>query len=285
MSCPPPETPGPRYGRGTRQRSRRHVPRLLAVSDGTVSPRRDDSRFVRWLEGLAAERPWRGASRAELEPVLSSAAPEDGRPAEEVLDFAVREILPVATRVDHPRFFAFVPSSATWPGVLADFLAAGYNTFQGTWLGSGGPSQIELVVLDWFREWVGYPETAGGLFTSGGSAASLDAFVAAREAAGGPERPVVYMSDQAHSALVRAATIVGVRPEHVEVAAALRVDRVREMGAGLRVDDELLPPCVVALGQEPRVQQRAPEQHLVLRLAAVEVTLGAFAVRLRRGRL
>jgi glutamate/tyrosine decarboxylase-like PLP-dependent enzyme len=117
--------------------------------------------------------------------------------------------------VDHPRFFAFVPGSTTWPGVLADFLCAGHNTFQGTWLGASGPSQLELVVLDWFRDWIGYPETASGLFTSGGSAASLDAFVAAREAAGAPARSTVYMSDQSHSALSRAATIVGVRSEHV----------------------------------------------------------------------
>jgi aromatic-L-amino-acid/L-tryptophan decarboxylase len=66
----------------------------------------------------------------------------------------------VASRVDHPRFFAFVPGSATWPGVIADFLCGGYNTFQGTWLSASGPSQIELVVLDWFREWIGYPESA-----------------------------------------------------------------------------------------------------------------------------
>ena len=95
--------------------------------------------------------------------------------------------------------------STTWPGVLADFLCGGFNTFQGTWLSAAGPSQLELVVLDWFREWIGYPETAGGIFTSGGSAASLDAFVAAREAAGSPLRPTVYMSDQSHSAMSRAA--------------------------------------------------------------------------------
>ena len=55
-----------------------------------------------------------------------------------------------------------------------------------------------LAVIDWFRRWLGYPEGADGLFTSGGSAASVDAFVAAREAAGHPERATVYMSDQAH---------------------------------------------------------------------------------------
>ena len=51
-------------------------------------------------------------------------------------------------------------------------------------------------MIDWFRRWLGYPEGADGLFTSGGSAASVDAFVAAREAVGHPERATAYMSDQ-----------------------------------------------------------------------------------------
>ncbi len=170
---------------------------------------------VKRLEELPGEPAWRGGSRSELEKIMREPPPEEGRSPEAVLERAAREILPVAGRVDHPKFFAFVPSSATWPGVLADFMAAGFNTFQGTWLGASGPSQLEVVVIDWFREWLGYPETAGGLFTSGGSAASLDAFVAARESAGAPDRPTVYMSDQSHTALSRAATIVGVRPECV----------------------------------------------------------------------
>lgn len=181
---------------------------------------------VERLERLPEEPAWRGAKRAELEPLLREPPPEEGLPPREVLDRAARDILPVASRVDHPRFFAFVPGSATWPGVLADYLCAGFNTFQGTWLSASGPSQIELVVLDWFRDWIGYPETASGLFTSGGSAASLDAFVAAREAAGAPERATVYMSDQSHSALVRAATIVGIRPERVRKIASDRYYRI-----------------------------------------------------------
>ena len=170
---------------------------------------------VNRIQGLPDEAAWLGGSRAELEPLMREDPPEEGRPPEEVIERAAREILPIAGRVDHPRFFAFVPSAPTWPGVLADYMAAGYNTFQGTWLGASGPSQLEVVVIDWFRDWLGYPDTAGGLFTSGGSAASLDAFVAAREAAGAPERATVYMSDQSHTALSRAATIVGVRPAHV----------------------------------------------------------------------
>jgi hypothetical protein len=105
-------------------------------------------RLIARLEHLRTGAPWRGATRAELEPILREPAPEEGRDAVMVLERAVQEVLPVAARVDHPRFFAFVPSAPTWPGVIADYLAAGFNIFQGTWLGSGGPSQLELVVIE-----------------------------------------------------------------------------------------------------------------------------------------
>ena len=172
-------------------------------------------RLIARLEQLPEEAPWRGGKRTTLEPLLREPPPEQGRDPVEVLERAARDVLPFAARVDHPRFFAFVPSAPTWPGIVADYVAAGFNIFQGTWLGSGGPSQLELVVIDWFRDWVGYPDTAGGLFTSGGSAAILDALVAAREQAGAPDRPAILMSDQTHSAVERAARIVGVRREGI----------------------------------------------------------------------
>ena len=89
------------------------------------------------------------------------------------------------------------------------------------------------MVIDWFRQWVGYPEGAGGLFTSGGSAATLNAFVAAREAAGNPERGVVYLSNQSHSVLDRAAMIIGIRRDRVRRLPAdgrtgLDLDALRE---------------------------------------------------------
>ena len=173
--------------------------------------------LVARIENLPGEGAWDGEFRRELEDQLMEEPPEDGRPAVEVMEQAAREILPFAMRLDHPRFFAFIPSSPTWPGVLADFMAAGYNINACTWLASSGPSQLELVVIDWLRRWIGYPDSAGGLLTSGGSAASLDAFVAAREAAGHPERATVYMSDQSHSAHIRAARIIGVRPEYIRM--------------------------------------------------------------------
>ena len=169
------------------------------------------------LAGLSSERPWDGDFRDVLERQLGTAPPEDGRSADEVLEQVLRDVLPYAARLDHPRFFGFVPSAPTWPGIVADYLSAGFNINSCTWLVSSGTSQMELVVVDWMRGWIGYPETAGGLITSGGSAASVEALVAAREAAGHPERPAVYMSDQSHSALKRAALVAGVRRKHIRL--------------------------------------------------------------------
>ncbi len=168
----------------------------------------------RWA-GLGQGPAWQGADRSETEPLLREPPPDAPRPAEDVIRRAVTDVLPLAGRIDHPRFFAFVPSSPTWPTVLADLLASGYNVFQGTWLESAGPSQVELVVTDWFRDWLGMPPSAGGLLTSGGSAANLLATVAARESAGNPAGATVYLSDQGHSSVVRAARIAGIDPDGI----------------------------------------------------------------------
>ena len=128
--------------------------------------------LVERIEGLPKESAWEGDFQQILADKLMEEPPEHGRPAAEVLERAAREILPFTLRLDHPRQFAFIPSAATWPGVLADFMAAGYNVNQCTWLVASGPSQLELVVIDWLRRWIGYPESAGGLLTSGGSAES-----------------------------------------------------------------------------------------------------------------
>jgi glutamate/tyrosine decarboxylase-like PLP-dependent enzyme len=181
--------------------------------------------------GLASDAPWRGGRRTELETLFREPCPEDPGDPDLALATAVEEILPRAGRIDHPRFMAFIPSSPVWPAILAQWLTTGFNTFQGTWLESAGPSQIELVVLDWFREWMGMPEGAGGLFTSGGSAANLMAVVAAREKAGNPESPAVYISDQAHSSVARGVRIAGIPSEAV---------RRIPVGSDLRMRADLL---------------------------------------------
>ena len=177
---------------------------------------------------------WDGEFQRELADRLMQGPPGRGRAPAEVLEQVAHEILPLSLRLDHPRSFAFVPTAPTWPGVLADFMASGYNINVATWLTASGPTQVELVVIDWMRCWLGYPQGAGGILTSGGSAASVNALVAAREHAGHPHKATVYMSEQSHSAHVRAARIIGIRPEGIRMIAcdaSFRLDMQALVGA------------------------------------------------------
>ena len=189
----------------------------MAPEDMLDLARKAAETLVKRMEGLPEDLAWDGDFQQPLEDKLKEEPPEEGRPADEVMEQAARDILPYAARLDHPRCFAFIPSSPTWPGILADFMAAGYNFNTCNWLCASGPSEVELVVIDWIRRWIGYPDEAGGLLTSGGSSAILDAFVAAREAAGNPDRGTVYMSDQSHKAQVRAARIIGIKADFIRL--------------------------------------------------------------------
>jgi glutamate/tyrosine decarboxylase-like PLP-dependent enzyme len=95
-------------------------------------------------------------------------------------------------------------------GTVGEILAAGTNPFVGSWLGGGTVSSLELTVVRWIAEAVGYDPTAAGLFTSGGSMANLSALAAARQRSGAATRDdVLYFSEQGHESAEKAARILG----------------------------------------------------------------------------
>ena len=152
-----------------------------------------------------------------LRPALLGAAPAAPVPAGEILARLERDVFPNIMNICHPRFFAFVPGPSNFVSVMADALAAGFNVFNGTWLGGSGPAALELAVIDWLRQWCGFPEGAGGLFVSGGSMANLTALAAARHASLNDRTAgaVVYYSDQTHSSVDRALLVIGFLPEQI----------------------------------------------------------------------
>jgi len=165
------------------------------------------------------EPPIRRASPAEMRDRLHGPAPDAAQPFEEILAGLDRDVLPFASRDGHPGFFGFIPFAGTWPGALGDLIASACNLYAGSWMESAGVSQVELEVLGWFKEWIGFPADAAGSLVSGGSAANLTALACARETLAGPMRDdlVLYVSDQAHSSIARAARLLGFRPEQVRV--------------------------------------------------------------------
>jgi glutamate/tyrosine decarboxylase-like PLP-dependent enzyme len=183
--------------------------------------------LVKWLERDSP--PLQRASPAEMRKRLAGPPPEQPEAFEAILEGLQRDVLPFTSRDSHPRFFGFIPFSSTWPGALGDLIASACNLYAGSWMESAGPSQLELEVLGWFKEWIGYPPEAAGSLVTGGSAANLTAIACAREALAGPMRDdlVLYVSDQAHSSIARSARILGFQPGQVRVLptdAAFRLD-------------------------------------------------------------
>ena len=161
----------------------------------------------------------RRASAAEMAARLPFGAPESATDFDELLARLQRDVVPYTGRSDHPGYMAFIPTCGTFASALGDFIASALNVYAGSWMEGAGASRVELVVLDWFKHWIGYPREAAGLLVSGGSAANMTALACAREALLGPmdHRAVVYMGDQGHSSIARAARVLGFRPDQVRV--------------------------------------------------------------------
>jgi aromatic-L-amino-acid/L-tryptophan decarboxylase len=165
--------------------------------------------------------------------------PERPSSFETVLQQFRESVVPHHAREPHPRFLGYIPSCPTFPAVMGDWLATGFNFFAGVWPVAAGPNELELTVLEWFRRWMGMPAGTRGLLTSGGSAATVTAVVAARHAAIADEieemsRLTVYCSDQAHSSVMKAAWIAGIARPNVRAvpsddAFRLRMGALREM--------------------------------------------------------
>ena len=173
--------------------------------------------------------PIRRATRDEMLELLDAPPPEEGIGAANALERLLGDVVPNIARLDHPRYFAFIPCSGTWPGAIGDFVASALSLYATSWLEGAGPTQLELTVLDWFKEWIGYPSDADGQLTSGGSTANLQALACARETRAGAMRDdlIVYVSDQAHSSIARAARVLGFTPSQVRVLPTDRDLRLR----------------------------------------------------------
>ncbi len=168
-------------------------------------------------DGPALQR----ASAAEMRERLP-APPGRPRDFESLLDQLERDVLPYMSRCDHPGYFAFIPACGTFPAALGDFMASALNIYAGSWMEAAGPSRLELLVIDLFKQWIGYPEQASGVLVSGGSAANMTALACAREALARRSEDssgdaVAYVSDQAHSSIARAARALGMHPDQLRV--------------------------------------------------------------------
>jgi L-2,4-diaminobutyrate decarboxylase len=145
-------------------------------------------------------------------------------------------LAPACISVDHPRFLSFVPAAPTEASILFDLVVGASSVYAGSWLEGAGAVHAENEALRWIADLAGLPETAGGVFVSGGTAGNLSALIAARwrlrhraEGRHDRTRGLMIASAGAHSSIVQAA-----RAMDADVVAVPADDRGRMVGDALR---------------------------------------------------
>ena len=101
--------------------------------------------------------------------------------------------------------------------MLAEMLAGGMNSVSGIFNDSA--ARVEAQVVDWMKEVLGFPESATGVTTSGGSVANLIGLAVGRDAKAGYDvaetgvsregQLVFYASEEVHASVSKAAQVLG----------------------------------------------------------------------------
>jgi len=184
---------------------------MRAMADAVVA------RCIAHIESLGRQPSCGDIDAAALCRALREPAPEEGVALEPLLDLLFREWIPRSFTAPGPGYLAYIPGGGLYPAALADFISNTTNRYTGVWQAAPVLVQLEANALDWLREWMDFPPGARGLFTSGGSMATFNAIVCARERYLGAEirRGVLYTSDQAHHSVLKSAKLAGVMPDRV----------------------------------------------------------------------
>jgi aromatic-L-amino-acid/L-tryptophan decarboxylase len=182
------------------------------------------------IGSLPRQPSWGNDAAGALVDAFREAAPEAGRPLEEILA-RLRPAFAASFNTAGPGYLAFIPGGGIPSAALADFLACATNRYVGVSMASPALARIETTAIDWLASMMGYPAGAGGILTSGGSISNLTAVVTAR-AALLPENflpGVIYYSTETHLSVPKAARIAGfpercLRPIAVDERYRLRPD-------------------------------------------------------------
>jgi aromatic-L-amino-acid decarboxylase len=216
--------------------------------------------ILAYRRGLGDDPVLPGIAYHELARLLDEPLPIEGQGCEKALSAVKQLVIPGCTKVGHPRFLAWMNNSSCDAGILGEMINAGLAQVPFTFKGGKSATAIEHLTGRWFCQIFGLPEAATASFTGGGSLANLTALAVAREfqfpgamqggLPDGARTPRLYMSEQGHVSIERAAGLLGLGIRNiVRIAtdASHRID-LQALEAAIRRDQAGGPGpfCVVA---------------------------------------
>jgi aromatic-L-amino-acid decarboxylase len=196
------------------------------------------ARMVREHAATSGDRPASDLDGADdLADTFREPAPREGTS----LDALLARLQPAFDKSLHtagPGYLAFIPGGGLPSCAIADLIALSYNRFVGVSRAAPALAAIERTAVRWLADIAGYPASARGVLTTGGSISNLVAMVTARIEMLGDDiaRGVVYASEETHHSVAKAARIAGlVHVRRVAVDDRLRIS-VDSLAAAIEAD-------------------------------------------------
>jgi aromatic-L-amino-acid decarboxylase len=209
-----------------------------------------------FLQSIRERPAWRPVPD-EVRKSLSGPVPIEPEGADRAYEDFKNNVLPYPIAI-HPRFWAWVCGTGSPGGMLAEMLAAGMNSSPHA--AEQSSVYVEMQVLSWLKQVLGYPAEASGLLVGGGSMANFVGLAVARDAKAGWDvkkeglcgaySPLtMYCSSQTHSSVRKAVEALGLGSKglrYVEVDEQFRI-RIDLLKEAVKADREAgrLPVCVL----------------------------------------
>lgn len=138
---------------------------------------------------------------------------ESAVPVENLIRYVQQEVDDTGINPASSKHFGYIPGGGLFTTALGDYMAATSNRYAGIAYASPGGVRMENQLIRWMCRLMGYPETALGNLTSGGSIANLIAVVTARDHAGlkarDYENACIYLTEHVHHCVQKALRIAG----------------------------------------------------------------------------
>jgi aromatic-L-amino-acid/L-tryptophan decarboxylase len=175
--------------------------------------------------------------------LLDSPVSEDGADIETLIALIKRNVDEPGLNPASGGHLGYIPGGGIYTAALGDYMADISNRYSGIFFASPGAVRMENMLVKWMCDIAGYPATAGGTLTSGGSIANLIGIVTARDTkgikAGDVERSVIYTTTQVHHSANKAIRIAGLGECLVRNIALDSMQRMDAMALERSIIDDL----------------------------------------------
>jgi glutamate/tyrosine decarboxylase-like PLP-dependent enzyme len=175
--------------------------------------------MVEYLKTVRERPAWRHAP-SSVQRHFSEPIPIEHQSPDAVYQEFHDYILPWPIGNIHPRYWGWVFGTGTILGAFAEMLSATMNIGAACGLSYNSANYVEVQVLNWLKEMLGFPASASGLLTTGCSEANLIGLAVARNTKAGYDlrrqgihatdrKMVLYASEEIHSSILKAIEILG----------------------------------------------------------------------------